>query len=297
MMDFAPGNPIQDLLISLGICSEDTIEVFYPKVRDSDDIQVLRCSRSGVIFLSSSRHIDECYYNGREDLSYWSACSRREAALSLREDDERRAEQIKPLVCNKKWLDFGTGVGGILELLAGFSAEAAAIESQTGVRNALLEEGFQVFRDLQDVKDEHFDLITAFHVLEHLTQPLETLDLLRRKLVKGGKIIVEVPHARDFLIDFLELDPFKAFTFWGEHLILHTRHSLEIFLREAKFSNISIAGFERYPLANHLHWLAGRGPGGHHKWPFLRSQELDQAYANALASIDKTDTLIAIAEK
>jgi hypothetical protein len=104
-----------------------------------------------------------------------------------------------------------------------------------------------------------------------------------------------VPHAKDFLISFLDLDVFKSFTFWSEHLILHTRDSLKIFLESAGFSNICIKSYQRYPLANHLHWLAKGKPGGHIVWDYLRTAELDTAYANMLAKIDISDTLIAVA--
>jgi hypothetical protein len=113
---------------------------------------------------------------------------------------------------------------------------------------------------------------------------------------KGGKIIVEVPHANDFLITFLECEAFKKFTFWSEHLILHTRESLKIFLQEAGFTRVVIKGYQRYPLANHLHWLAKGLPGGHMQWAALSSEQLDISYADLLAQIDRTDTLIAFAE-
>jgi hypothetical protein len=80
-------------------------------------------------------------------------------------------------------------------------------------------------------------------------------------------------------------------------LILHTRQSLEIFLREAGFGDICVIGYQRYPLANHMYWLANGKPGGHKEWPFLLDAELDKAYRNLLAQMDKTDTLIAVARK
>lgn len=58
-----------------------------------------------------------------------------------------------------------------------------------------------------------------FHVLEHIPHQLETLKILRKKLKKNGKIIIEVPHSEDFLLEFDELIEFKHFTFWSEHLI------------------------------------------------------------------------------
>lgn len=60
---------------------------------------------------------------------------------------------------------------------------------------------------------------------------------------------------------------------------------------------IQIEGVQRYPLSNHLNWLAN-GKGGGHKSPLsaLDSDELLDAYQNALARIDATDTLVAIAK-
>ena len=50
------------------------------------------------------------------------------------------------------------------------------------------------------------------------------------------------------------------------------------------------------PLSNYLHLLSEGKPGGHQKCSFLDTSELNSAYANVLASIGKTDTLIAILE-
>ena len=61
--------------------------------------------------------------------------------------------------------------------------------------------------------------------------------------------------------------------------------------------NISIIGSQRYPLSNHLNWLA-KGKAGGHKSPLssLDSDVLFDAYQNALARIDATDTLVALAK-
>jgi SAM-dependent methyltransferase len=137
--------------------------------------------------------------------------------------------------------------------------------------------------------------VTLFHVFEHLDDPLASLRLIGRALRPGGRLVVEVPHARDFLLSFADLDAFKQFTFWSEHLILHTRRSLEVFLRAAGFVDVIVEGFQRYPLANHLHWLAKGQPGGQHHWAPLLDADVDRAYAAMLARLDVTDTLIATA--
>jgi len=290
-------NEIHSLLCKLGISEPDAIEAFYPRVRDRDDVSVLRCRKSGVIFLSGTSHIEQKYYQQKEDLSYWEAGSRKQALAQTYEDDHRRANQFREIICNKSWLDIGTGAGGILDLLSPVALESVAIEPQQGIRSALSKLGYKVFSDIEDVQHMTFDVITLFHVFEHFTQPLEMLKKIKQLLNPGGKVVIEVPHANDFLISLLDLDCFKAFTFWSEHLMLHTRKSLEVFLSHAGFGDIAIQGFQRYPLANHLHWLARHKPGGHVAWSHLNPQALEQAYADMLAKLDQTDTLIAIAEK
>lgn len=290
-------NKIQSLLISLGVCDAHSIAEFHPRVRDRDDVKVMRCSKSGVIFLSRSDHIAGSHYQDQHDFGYWSTASRKQAILDCFDDDLRRANQFGALIRNKKWLDVGTGVGGILDLLGPQAAEVRAIELQTPVREELIRCGHKVYEDISQVADEYFDVITLFHVFEHLPEPLDALRVIASKMVEGGRLIIEVPHANDFLISFLNLEPFKKFTFWSEHLILHTRQSLKTLLQEADFHNICIKGFQRYPLANHLYWLAKGKPGGHKHWHHLQTEELNRAYASMLAQLDKTDTLIAVSEK
>lgn len=291
-------NKILALLCDLGICDEDSIDHYYPRVRDRDDVSVMRCRKSGVIFLSRTDHMDMSHYENKESFRYWGPTfDRKQAALSGLEDSQRRAREFQNVICNRRWLDVGTGAGGILDLLRPLASETHAVEPQTAARDELSKCGYIVYASVNDVPGEYFEVVTLFHVFEHLTEPLDTLRTIHAKMVEGGKIIIEVPHANDFLISFLDLDEFKAFTFWSEHLILHTRHSLTTFLQRAGFKDISVVGFQRYPIANHLHWLAKKKPGGHQIWSHLRTQELDSAYYQLLASLDKTDTLIGIAMK
>jgi 2-polyprenyl-3-methyl-5-hydroxy-6-metoxy-1,4-benzoquinol methylase len=283
----------EDLLRKLGVIDAASVEELYPRVRDRDDVRVMICRRSGVIFTAPLAGADPGSTETAAGFEYWGASNRLEALRGCADDDRRRARQFETQIGDRRWLDFGTGVGGVLELLAGAARECWGVEKQPGPRESLVALGLRVVASLDEVPDDHFDVITLFHVLEHLDDPVDTLRVIHRKLRRGGTLLVEVPHARDFLISSLALDAFMRFTFWSEHLILHTRQSLETFLKSAGFDRVEIEGLQRYPLANHLRWLRDGVPGGHRDWAHLRREDLDAAYASLLASLDRTDTLVA----
>lgn len=287
-------NKIEALLFSLGLCTPESIEPFFARTRDVEDLPVLRCRKSGIIYLARTAHMSVAHYQAKDTFKFVAPeWNRPQSVVAAAEDTARRSAAIRSLIANKRWLDFGTGPGAILEALRGMAMEMCGCEPQDRARRDLEHLDCPIYAALSEVPRGHFDAITLFHVLEHLDEPVATLRELRACLAPGGRIFVEVPHARDFLLSVLDLDDFKRFTLWSEHLMLHTRESLRRFLEEAGYSDVLIEGVQRYPLANHLHWLSKRKAGGHLKWPHLRSPELDRAYAAQLGALDLTDTLVA----
>jgi 2-polyprenyl-3-methyl-5-hydroxy-6-metoxy-1,4-benzoquinol methylase len=244
-----------------------------------------------VIFLRESTRS----YAIGDHLSYYKQPARSAALLQCAEDDTRRLVQFRELARNATWLDIGAGLGGFLEQARLVCTEVIGVEPQEGLRQSATAASLTVLASTDNASSHHFDVVSLFHVFEHLSDPLAVLAEAKRCLKPNGTLIVEVPHARDFLLSFLNLEAFKEHTFWSEHLILHTRESLRTFLTAAGFKVSAVSGFQRYPLANHLHWLARHSRGGHKHWAFLRSDPLDTAYAAKLAELDATDTLIAIA--
>ncbi len=148
-----------------------------------------------------------------------------------------------------------------------------------------------------DVTGGEYDLITAFHVVEHLPNPRDMLSRLAQLLQPKGRMIVEVPSAEDALLTLYDCDAFQRFTYWSQHLFLFTAASLETLAKQAGLKALAIQHYQRYPLSNHLHWLSQGKPGGHQHWSFIDNPDLMNAYAQTLASIGKTDTLIAHLEK
>lgn len=286
---------IIETLIQLGLSGKNTLEDYHPRVRDHNDISALRCSRSGAIVLSRSDHITSDYYSNHVGLSYWGGEDRASLLKKTHEDDRRRAGLLRPILPGKRWLDIGTGLGGVLEIAGSLAKDVVAIEPQEACRSHLMQSGHRVLAKIEEADDASFDVISIFHVFEHLTDPIEFLSVVKRKLVDGGLLLVEVPHGGDALLTLYQSEAFRNFTLWSEHLILHTRITLGAFLSAGGFDVLTIEGVQRYPLANHLHWLAMNQPNGHMAWSFMNDQGLDAAYAAALAKQDRTDTLLAYA--
>lgn len=280
-------------LEQLGIIEQDRLEVFYPRVRDRDDIAVLRDPLTEVIVLSRCDHVTESYYAERKEENGYSVHGDNVTTPRL-EDNIRRGLEFGNHIRGKNWLDFGCGLGGMLDELGTEAAWAAGLEPNLERAAIVAAKGHNVVTSLDDVPDGSVNIITMFHVLEHLTNPVETLISCKRVLSQEGTLLIEVPHARDALFAQFDCDAFKRFTFWSEHLVLHTRQSLEIILQTAGYPIKQIVGFQRYPLANHLYWLSKGAPGGHQIWKMLSGADLDMAYSTTLSKIDGTDTLVAL---
>lgn len=293
-MERQPVNQIILDLELLGVINRSRLEVYYPRVRDRDDVAVLRDTLTEVIVLSSSDHVSEAYYAERKERECYVSHGSEIKSPKL-EDNIRRVSEFGYLIKNKRWLDFGCGLGGMLDQMSGEAAYAVGLEPNRDRASVVASKGHDVVNGLDEIEDQSLDVVTLFHVLEHLLSPVKVLRDIRRVLKPEGKVLVEVPHARDALFTIFQSDPYRRFTFWSEHLVLHTRLSLLAVMRAAGFDAPEIVGYQRYPLANHLHWLAKGKGGGHQEWSFLNSSGLHTAYADRLSALDRNDTLIATA--
>ncbi|WP_207398606.1 class I SAM-dependent methyltransferase [Bremerella alba] len=164
--------------------------------------------------------MDISYYEGNDNFSFWGALERKATIAAKSEDTQRRFQQFGSVVANKKWMDVGAGAGAVLDAFSPLASETIAVEPQEEGRQSIAESGYDVYGSVEEVPHDDIEVVTLFHVFEHLIDPIGTATTLRNKMSAGGKIVIEVPHAEDFLISFLDLEEFKSFTFWSEHYFL-----------------------------------------------------------------------------
>ena len=273
--------------------SKETAKVFSKHTRDNADLLVMRDEVSGIIYIDDYFVGEDHYTSG----SYRTEKLSPHASSNYERNDnaERRMKEYKQFYAGLNICDVGCGLGDFLYGAREFADQVYGVELQKNYLDNLNSAGVPCSTDIRDYKGK-FDTIFSFHALEHFEYPIEMLSLMKDKLSKDGQIIVEVPHANDFLISTLHYQPFIEFTLWSQHLILHTRESLKRFLQAAGFKSIIIEGVQRYSLANHLGWLTKQKPGGHKgNLSMLDSSELHHAYQSSLQKIDATDTLVAVA--
>ena len=276
------------------LCKSNSIRERPGIVRDNNQLRVLECNDCGLVFLSSFEHIQDSHYeqsrmHGDElpNVADW--------LIESEADDERRLNFLKPKLIRNELLDFGCGAGGFLSKAAYFAANVAGVEPELRLQNYFNELGLKVYTTLGDLfaSGSKFDVITAFHVLEHLPDPRSILSQLGGLLNSDGQLIIEVPNSDDALLTLFECEPFMRFTYWSQHLFLFNYRTLSDLVRQAGLKILWIKQVQRYPLSNHLHWLVKGKPGGHKEWAFLDDHILNQAYSSQLAALGKCDTLVA----
>jgi 2-polyprenyl-3-methyl-5-hydroxy-6-metoxy-1,4-benzoquinol methylase len=121
------------------------------------------------------------------------------------------------------YLDVGCGDGRYLGVLArkGLPHEDLhGLELDGATVDRLRSQGFQVHQerveDTQQFAPEMFDLITIFHVIEHVGSPSQVLRRLADWLRPGGVLAVETPN-----VDSLDARLFAAGTWGGFHIPRH----------------------------------------------------------------------------
>lgn len=97
-------------------------------------------------------------------------------------------------------LELGPAEGLMTEYLLQYDPELTVIEGSS-VFAAQLKEKFpslQIVQSLfeETVLDEQFDFIVLGHVLEHVADPVLLLQLIKKWLAPGGKVLCAVPNAQ-----------------------------------------------------------------------------------------------------
>lgn len=95
-------------------------------------------------------------------------------------------------------LDIGCGTGDFLAAVKSSGWQVKGYEPNEKARKIALQKGVELTYSTEDLKDNSVDVITMWHVLEHVPDVKAQITELKRLVKPGGTIIIAVPNYKSF---------------------------------------------------------------------------------------------------
>ena len=95
-------------------------------------------------------------------------------------------------------LDIGAGTGDFLQEAKNQNWKITGIEPNDKAKKIALSKGVSFAESLEALEDHSFDVITMWHVLEHVPDLEKQIQELKRLLKPSGTIIIAVPNYKSF---------------------------------------------------------------------------------------------------
>ena len=172
---------------------------------------------------------------------------------------------IKRHSLGRKLLDYGSGIGNFARYMSKNTYKVLAVEPNPTAIAIAKSKGIKTVSCLENIAPtESFNVITLWHVLEHVSNLKKTLGELRSRLEKNGKLIIAVPNLNSFDSQYYQ-------SHWAaldvpRHLWHFTTPGIQILMKEAGF-----VMSHKYPLwfdAIYIAYLSEQNLGNN--WPLLR---------------------------
>jgi len=287
-----------DQNVSCGLCgAPESLEV-RRGVHHGPDMNVRQCKTCGMIFLWPRPKPEEltAYYASQYRAQYLGVIDpEKKYCESLPAARDRTKRLLSYLDQTTRLLDVGASSGAFLSSIRGFLGEAVGVELDEAHREwGWRVKGLTILPSLEKLGNRRFDLITLFHTLEHVPNPVEFLRRLAEFLDIGGRIAIEVPNVADALLAVYGIPAFAELYYQRAHLYYFSSDTLRRTI-EAAGGKGMIEGIQRYALSNHIRWMLAGEPGGQGYYRGVLTEEASEAYAAALVKSGHADTLWAIA--
>ena len=107
-------------------------------------------------------------------------------------------------------LDIGAGTGDFLLTAKNDGWETIGVEPSDRAKNIAIQKGISFVNEISDLENNSFDVITMWHVLEHVPNLELQIQELKRLLKPTGTLIVAVPNFKSY-----DAQHYK--TFWAAY--------------------------------------------------------------------------------
>jgi len=248
--------------VRCNLCGADDAVVRYPctiKQGEGGDWRAFRCTNSGY-----GRHhtIVQCRqcglvytdprpdghdiietYQTVEDLLY---IEEREGRVLTFEHHLKPLERLTGSPNGRLLLDVGCYTGVFVEIAAGHGWDAWGVEPSRWAVGQAQARGLHVVQgtlETADLPQATFDVVTMWDVIEHVTDPLRTLQQAYRLLKPGGLVVV---HTIDIESPFARLMGARWPWLMEMHIYYFSRHTLRAMLEKCGFQVLSDRPQGRY---------------------------------------------------
>lgn len=188
--------------------SQDT--KLHLKLKDEfltkESFEIHECTSCGLLFTEprpDNAHIgsyykSENYYSHQENnKGFIPKLYEKVKSVNLKSKCKMATKEISI----GKVLDIGCGVGDFLHSMEARGWETTGIEpSEDAINIARKRTKAQLYSppEIVELQDESFDLITMWHVLEHVEDLRNETKQLQRLLKKGGRLILALPNFKSY---------------------------------------------------------------------------------------------------
>ena len=109
------------------------------------------------------------------------------------------------------------------------------------------------------IKPESFDVICAFQVLEHVANPIDFIQTVKRYLKKDGILFFELPNRHDALVSAYELPFHSQFFYHSAHNYYFSEKGLRLMLEKCGLE-VEFIYTQDYNFLNHVNWVNNDQP-------------------------------------
>lgn len=239
---------------SCPICGQDNVEIIFKKGNLDKDLINVVCKNCALIYISP-RPAEGEYdsYHRTEFLAEKNAQEVADLSHKLTGRDLEIKKSVFIFLKNylkngQSVLDIGCGFGGLLKIIKeGSGADVYGIElNDLDVRAAKEFYDFNLFHgSLREFAENpanwnKFDIIIMHHTFEHLPEPLNSLEQIKKLLKPAGLLYIGVPNA-------MNIKKRPEIFFQRAHPVSFTPHSLRLALEMAGFGIMKFNENAGYP--------------------------------------------------
>lgn len=246
------------------ICSSKNIKfVFFSSnihgrnILSPERFAVYQCDNCGIIFLEKI-NLDKEYYNKYYDKNYFKKINNISGFITKLVElfiylSTKNKERLILKNLNKKnnisIIDIGCGEGIFLEKLNPEKFEKFGLEINSQAVEKCRKKNISMFNQpltSLDFKNKKFDVVTLWHSLEHMENPLETFQKIKKVLSKNGVLVLQTPNTKGLGFRFGRENWFHLDS--PRHLFIYTENAIDKLCQKTGFKLAkSINEFYDYP--------------------------------------------------